>query len=46
MLSIIALIFYGIDCFISKSKPQQTQKEHIVVLDYDKEEATWNPSFV
>ena len=46
MFSMIVLIFYGIDRFISEYKTQVTTKERKEALDFDKEESSWNPSLV
>ena len=46
MFSVIALICYGIDRLIREYKTQQTKKEQKAALDYDKEDPSWNPSFV
>jgi len=46
MFSMIVLICYGIDRFISECKTQLTKKEQRIALDFDKEESSWNPSLV
>ena len=45
MFSMIALICYGIDQFISEYKTKQTKNGQIGIHDYDKEEPSWNQLF-
>ena len=46
MFSMIVLICYVIEHFISEGKTQLTKKEQRTALDFDKEESSWNPSLV
>ena len=45
MFSMIALICYGIDQFISEHRTKQMKKGQKFIHEYDKEEPSWNQSF-
>ena len=46
MFSMIVLICYEIDRFISEYRVKQTKKEQRKARDYGKGEPSWNQSFV